>query len=258
MRFLLLLAASAAWTQNLHPDFSFSAAEIVRLTRGMEFEARENIAKDPGRFLGLLSSVLADDPYYTVLVDKRHALPAGYEPADLVSLNSYRVNVSRADLKLRESIMPAVLALAQAAREAGAELLFSSSYRSYSYQEGLFNRYAARDGVEAANRYSARAGQSQHQLGTVFDLGDITNAFAGTRAGRWMTDNAHRFGFSLSFPRGYENETGYQWESWHWRYIGVAGCTLQREYFGNLQHRFLEWLHEARPTLEAAWKGRAP
>lgn len=154
--------------------------------------------------------------------------------------------------------MPAVLAMAEAAQEAGAELVFSSSYRSYSYQEGLFNRYAARDGVEAANRYSARAGQSQHQLGTVFDLGDITNAFAETRAGKWMADNAHRFGFSLSYPRGYEEETGYQWESWHWRYIGVAACELQREYFGNLQFRFLEWLHGARPALEAAWKGRAP
>jgi zinc D-Ala-D-Ala carboxypeptidase len=105
-------------------------------------------------------------------------------------------------------------------------------------------------GREAAERVSARPGTSQHQLGTVVDFGSISDAFALTPEGRWLRDRASDFGFSLSYPKGYEEETGYVWESWHYRYIGRPAARLTERYFSGLQHRFLEFLDARRPWFE--------
>ncbi len=255
---LAFFISSGLQGQSLHPDFNLSAVQLASLVSSLPRETQELVASSPSEFLGLISEILSQDSRYVILVDKTHALSAEDEPEDMVSLDDYPVKVSRRGMTLRNAIMPAVLVLTEKARQAGAEPIISSTYRSYSYQEGLFNRYAARDGVEQANRYSARAGQSQHQLGTAFDLGDITNAFATTAAGRWMAENGGSFGFSLSYPRGYESETGYQWESWHWRYIGVAACKMQKTYFEDLQFKLLTYLHRALPEFRRAWKGRGP
>ncbi|NLA46732.1 MAG: M15 family metallopeptidase, partial [Firmicutes bacterium] len=79
---------------------------------------------------------------------------------------------------------------------------------------------------EAANRFSARPGQSEHQLGTTVDFGgtsaDWTTGFANTKQGKWLLNNAHLYGFALSYPEGKESVTGYIYEPWHFRYIGVA------------------------------------
>ena len=185
------------------------------------------------------------------LVDKTHSLAADYEPADLVSLNDYKLRVSRNDLRLRRVIMDAVLAMDQAARAEGITLVFSSAYRSYTYQSGLFTRYAGQYGEAQADRFSARPGHSQHQLGTAIDFGSIDDTFAETEAGKWMADNAWRFGFSLSYPQGMEERTGYIWESWHFRYLTVAGARIEREYFGGIQQYFLEFLAEYRRIFTA-------
>ena len=185
------------------------------------------------------------------LVDKTHSLAADYEPADLVSLNDYKLQVSRNDLHLRRVIMNAVLAMDQAARAEGVTLVFSSAYRSYNYQAGLFARYAGQHGEAQADRFSARPGHSQHQLGTAIDFGSIDDTFAETEAGKWMADNAWRFGFSLSYPQGMEELTGYIWESWHFRYLTVAGARIEREYFGGIQQYFLEFLAEYRRIFTA-------
>jgi len=181
-----------------------------------------------------------------VLVDKKHALPAVFEPADLVSLNDYNLSVSRNDLRLRLAIMEAVLAMDTAAKADGLSLEFSSSYRSFEYQDGLFKRYTASHGEAEASRFSARAGTSQHQLGTAIDFGSIDDTFADTDAGRWLAQNAWRFGFSMSYPRGMESVTGYIWESWHFRYITKQGAVLEKDYFDGIQQYLLEFI--------AAWR----
>jgi len=186
------------------------------------------------------------------LVDKRHGLAADFEPADLVSLNDLGLRVSRTDLRLRQAIMDAVMAMDQAARADGITLVFSSTYRSYTYQAGLFTRYAGQYGEAQADRFSARPGHSQHQLGTAIDFGSIDDTFAETAAGKWMAANAWRFGFSLSYPQGMEDLTGYIWESWHFRYITAPGARIEREYFGGIQQYFLEFLGEYRRSFTAA------
>jgi len=168
-----------------------------------------------------------------------------------VKLTGYPLAVSRTDLELRGSIMTAVLDMAAAARSAGAALLFSSSYRSYDYQKSVYEREVKMYGQAAADRESARPGASQHQLGTVVDFGSITDSFADTKAGRWLAAHAGEFGFSLSYPRGYEELTGYRWESWHYRFITRPAARMQKEFFDDVQQLMLVFLHDNRAALEA-------
>jgi len=106
------------------------------------------------------------------------------------------------------------------AQALGLNLYISSGYRSYSYQENLYNNYVAQDGKEAADTYSARPGHSEHQTGLAFDLNTIDDSFAYTEEGKWVADNCYKYGLILRYPKGKETQTGYQYESWHLRYVG--------------------------------------
>lgn len=106
------------------------------------------------------------------------------------------------------------------AQSIGLNLYISSGYRSYSYQETLYNNYVSQDGKEEADTYSARPGHSEHQTGLAFDLNTIDDSFAYTEEGKWVKDNCYKYGLILRYPKGKEKETGYQYESWHLRYVG--------------------------------------
>ncbi len=211
---------------------------------------QQKITAKPDAFLRLLSEVLAQPADLFVLVDKTHPMPAGFVPPDLVSLNDYPVLVTRRDLRLRRSIMPAILALTDAAAAAGAPLTFGSSYRSYEYQVTVYENEVKLYGKEQADRESARPGLSQHQLGTAMDFSPITDTFADTKQGKWLAAHAWEYGFSQSFPKGYENVTGYRYESWHYRYVTKPGALLQREYFEDIQQYMIEFLDQNRALLE--------
>lgn len=211
--------------------------------------------ENPYAFLDLAEKLLNEPRNLLRVVDKEHPLPEEYEPTDLVDLAEYddELLLNREGLSLRRSIMDDLLAMVDAARKAGIELPISSSYRSYRYQAWLFDYWVEELGREEAERSSARPGTSQHQLGTTVDFGSVTNAFADTEAGRWVAENAHRFGFSLSYPDGYEELTGYKYESWHFRYIGRPAARMERTFFGGIQHRLLHFWRDARDGLEAAY-----
>lgn len=106
-----------------------------------------------------------------------------------------------------------------AARE-GLSLFIRSGFRSYATQRSLYASYVAKSGQAAADRYSARAGHSEHQSGLALDVNSTSGSFASTREGRWVKDNAHRFGFIVRYPQGKEHITGYMYEPWHLRYVG--------------------------------------
>jgi len=231
--------------QSERPELARAHTALGVLPADVRSTIQTAIEASPDRFFELLTeaeteSAKAGD--LLVLVDKSHPLPAGYVPPDLVSLNDYPLQVSRKDLRLRKAIIAAVEELNAATRRDGVTLVFSSSYRSYEYQDGLFKRYAAAHGEAEASRFSARPGMSQHQLGTAIDFGSIDDSFAQTAAGRWMAANAWRYGFSLSYPHGMEPVTGYIWESWHYRYITRPAALLERDYFGGIQQYMLEFL----------------
>lgn len=204
----------------------------------------EHINRNFSEFSSELAEVLNHDKEnLLILVDKKHFLPDGYVPHNLISLSVKRSYVlNRKDLSLTQTAERALEKMAGAARKDGITLVVSSTYRPYTYQKNLFDRYVRESGEKAAERFSARAGTSQHQLGTVIDFGSITNDFAQTRAGKWMAKNAGLYGWSLSFPKGYEAVTGYVWESWHYRYIGVEACRLQKKWFGDIQQYMLEYI----------------
>lgn len=205
---------------------------------------RKHIDADSAAFLTELQHVLQlEKENLLILVDKKHFLPEGYVPPQLMQLTdtrAYRIN--RKDLALTKTAEQALQQMALAAKQDGVTLLVSSSYRSYMYQKNLFDRYTRESGEKEAERFSARAGTSQHQLGTVVDFGSISDAFAQTRAGKWMLQNAAKYGWSLSFPKGYEAVTGYVWESWHYRYIGIEACAFQQRWFDDIQQYMLEFI----------------
>ncbi|MBS5916100.1 MAG: D-alanyl-D-alanine carboxypeptidase family protein [Clostridiales bacterium] len=136
-----------------------------------------------------------------------------------------------------------------AQREAGLNLFVLSGYRNYAYQQWLYNSYRANVG-DYADTFSAKPGMSEHQSGLAADIGDLRYpgatlevSFENTDAGRWLAANAPRFGFILRFPKGQEGVTGYQYEPWHFRYVGRE--TAQRMTAAGV------------PTLEA-WLGTDP
>jgi D-alanyl-D-alanine carboxypeptidase len=195
-------------------------------------------------FMNDLQTSLSEDPYLRYLVDKQHGLPDGYEPGDLVELRGGSYTILEWGMYLRRPAMTALEELAAAAKAAGVTLMASSAYRPYSHQERTYARNVREMGQQEADRASARPGHSQHQLGLVVDFGSITDAFAETRAGRWILTNASRFGWSLSFPQGYENITGYKWESWHYRYVGRNLSYFIDAWFGGIQQYALQFIHE--------------
>ena len=106
------------------------------------------------------------------------------------------------------------------AKKDGITLYISSGFRSYSTQNRIYNNYVSRDGKKEADTYSARPGHSEHQSGLALDLNIIGNAFNGTPEAKWLADNCYKYGFILRYPKGKTNETGYVYESWHFRYVG--------------------------------------
>ena len=234
--FLLVVAVSC----SASPD----ETKLVEVLGNMSFPSKAKIIANKSEFLADLYSVLDQDKdFLLVLVDKMHYLQPDYVPEDLIPLKKNDLyNISRNDLSLRIPVEKALQIMSQGAKKDGITLLVSSTYRSYDYQKKLFARYVAQDGEALAERYSARAGTSQHQLGTAIDFGSITDEFAETKQGKWLYNHAADYGFSLSFPAGYEEVTGYMWECWHYRYIGKDACALQKKWFDDIQQYMMEFI----------------
>ncbi len=195
-------------------------------------ELAETLKEDDAAGQGLLT-----------LVDKSHALSRDAIPGDLVPLvagKSY--TAGREGLSLRSPAEAALGLMARAARSDGITLVASSTYRSFDYQKKVYERNVKEMGEAAASRESAKPGQSQHQLGTAVDFGSITDDFAETKASKWLTAHAGEYGWSLSFPKGYEPVTGYRWESWHYRYIGPRAARLTDTWFGGVQQYMIEYV----------------
>lgn len=171
------------------------------------------------------------DPSVAVLVNKEFSLGEDYEVEDLVEVQVPTVLENTEVNQLRKVAADALYEMFEAAKEEGIYLYARSGYRSYQTQVHLFNGYKEKHGEEAANRYSAKPGHSEHQTGLVMDVTSesvglqLTEEFGETVEGRWLAENAHRFGFIIRYPKGKEEITGYIYEPWHIRYLGVELAT---------------------------------
>lgn len=228
-----------------YPHFALSADQLHKLLEDLPSETRKKIQTEPLSFLRRIEALLQSDPDLLRTVDKRRSLKADYAPIDLIPLRQFpELSLTRPDLQLREIVLPDLLAMVSAAAREGIELTIGSAYRSYLYQQKVFTYYTEKNGLEAANRFSAKPGESQHQLGTVIDFSPINQSFAETEASRWLLRNAGRYGFSLSYPEGKESDTGYIYEPWHYRYLGKDFYRLQSEFFDNSQQKCLEFWNQ--------------
>lgn len=124
-----------------------------------------------------------------------------------------------------------------------------SAYRTREYQKFLFEHNVKTYGLKLAKIQSAIPDHSQHQLGTTIDFIQIDDNLLNTKAGKWLYENSFKHGFSLSYPKDHEIETGYKSEPWHYMYIGKQACILQKKYFNNLQYKLFKFWHEHKKEL---------
>ena len=156
-----------------------------------------------------------------LIVNKTYSLPSDYKPTN----PNQAITTEKCNNCIDKDVMKAFKLMQSDATSIGLNIYISSGYRAYAYQERLYNNYSAVDGIEGADTYSARPGHSEHQTGLCFDLNEIADSFADTDEGKWVNDNAHLYGFIIRYPKGKENITGYQYESWHLRYVGIDLAT---------------------------------
>ena len=243
---------SSPATTDIHPDSEAFVEDFLRWFFGeagipeqLAMKIAASVLESPAFFMEFFM-LLDQDPFTYYLVDKQHPLPDGYEPDDLVPVTAGIYRVSRNDLMLRKIAADPLREMAVAAAKEGITFEIGSAYRSAAYQAQVYDREVRTYGKETADRESAQPGKSQHQLGLVVDFAPIDDAFAKTQASQWLLDNASRFGWSLSFPDGYEDITGYRWESWHYRYVGRDLAAFIDTYFEGIQQYALQFIH--------AWK----
>lgn len=158
------------------------------------------------------------------LVNKTHTLSRDYVPQDLVTLNVKSVRAVR----LRKEAAEALYRMFDAASKNGVTLVANSGYRSYGDQEKIFTQHVQTMGEAKANAISSKPGESEHQTGLAVDLtcaemsGDLQQSFENTAEGKWVQAHAQDYGFIIRFPKGAEAQTGYEYEPWHLRYVGVS------------------------------------
>jgi D-alanyl-D-alanine carboxypeptidase len=192
------------------------------------------------RYDDVLTSPRGYDDWYRTLLDTIYMVPKSYVPPGLVSIKKAGLAGSG---KVRKIVIPDLTAMAKAARKAGGPLKVVSAYRSYSTQASTFQREVQRHGMYEAKHSVARPGHSEHQMGVTIDFAAagsksvVSQKFAKTTAGKWMKQNAWKYGWIMSYPRNKTNKTCYFSEPWHFRYVGrdmaaqvhASGLTL-REY----------------------------
>lgn len=182
---------------------------------------------------GATSSAMATDPSsYQIVVNKATPLsPLTYRPTDLVTVPKYNPY----GRILRREVSAAVVAMGNAMKTAGkGKLIVQSGYRSYSSQQTILKAKTKAIGRTKALLLVAKPGYSEHQTGLACDfaaygVSTLTTSFAKTKAGIWLAANAYRYGFVLRYPKGKTAITGYNFEPWHFRYVGVTVATQMHD-----------------------------
>lgn len=210
---LTFLSSFFAFGEELPDDFVFPQE-----TKGPNIEINAN--KDTG---------LLSEEGVLRLVNRDHKISKEYVPADLVVPKvPTRKKGMENKILLRQEAAAALEAMFDAAkREAGFTLYATSGYRSFGIQQILFNGRAQELGKETANKTVAVPGSSEHQLGLVMDVQapsmlNLNRSFGDTEEGKWVAQNAHRFGFIIRYKKEWTDITGYAYEPWHLRYVGLA------------------------------------
>ena len=165
-----------------------------------------------------------------VLANKANYFPEDFEPIELTDPQSKHAG-NQTRRKLRKVAADAIDELIAAAKNEGLDIQTVSGYRTIAYQKILYKSNVERQGVELANRYSSKPGYSEHHTGLCMDVSsasvgfDLIERYGQTKEGKWLAENAHYYGFVIRYPEGKDNLTGYSYEPWHIRYLGVPLAT---------------------------------
>lgn len=154
-----------------------------------------------------------------ILVNKYYKLDRDYEPNNLVTINKKYGRTRKIDAE----VYKAFIEMYEAIEKENMNIYITSPYRSYNYQENLYNNYVKENGQTKADTFSARAGYSEHQTALAIDIAaknSLYTKFATTKEYKWMLENCYKYGFILRYPENKEKQTGYMFESWHYRYVG--------------------------------------
>ena len=159
---------------------------------------------------------------YTILVNKTNVLRSDYTPKNLVKLNiEFLSDTSNESRCMEKKAADSLEDLVATAKKENIILIGSSAYRSYKSQLRILKEETDKKGVDYADKYVAKPGQSEHQSGLAIDVTNRVRCFDKTsKEAQWLANNAHKFGFILRYPDGKENITGYNYEPWHIRYVG--------------------------------------
>lgn len=148
-----------------------------------------------------------------IVANKTYGLPSNFAPLNMAYINGY--------IRVVDYVKDAFSKLTSDSASLGLNIYASSGYRSYWDQNYIYNNYVKLDGQLLADTYSARAGHSEHQTGLAIDVNTVDSSFDNTDESNWLKDNCYRYGFIIRYPKGKEEITGYMYEPWHIRYVGM-------------------------------------
>lgn len=165
---------------------------------------------------------------YLMIVNKYNYLDESFAPDDIVTISTKYSWGSYGTHSIRKEVFDAFLKMHEDANQNGIYLMINSSYRDYKSQTIVYNNYLKNHGEAYADKYAARPGYSEHQTGLALDIfsidGALRNTFKDSQAYAWLKDNAHKYGFIIRYPEGKENITGFSFEPWHYRYVGIEAA----------------------------------
>lgn len=196
-----------------------------------------------------LESILNNQ--YFILVNRENRLSENYVPDNLIEISSRFLNYAEDD-NLESTASEALNRMFNAAMEDGISLIGVSGYRSYDMQRRLYDTRMMREGEAQTRSYTAEAGASEHQTGLAIDiLSDeysvLDEGFENTRAFKWLNENCYKYGFILRYLKGKEDITGYNYEPWHFRYIGNEEAAME---IMNRGLTFEEYINEIKGKIE--------
>lgn len=255
--FFSLISCSQEEKREVKLEEPVSLSQV--LLKKLEFntydaKAFNALQEEDPHFINYLSYMSQLSPEWLALVDKNHKLPSSWNPNDLSNLSEEGVPTHRKDIMLRSSVIPYLKKVIEAAKKDGISLSIVSSYRDIPYQERIWETNLNQNGLIYTQNYIAEPGSSQHHLGSVVDFNLADEAFDNSPEALWLEKNASLYGWSLSYPKGYENQTGYKAESWHFRYFPKEVTQFIDKYFDGLQFAFLEFWHKNSEAIKAAIK----
>ena len=161
----------------------------------------------------------------TILINKNNKLNSNYIPNDLEPIS---LKYSCKDKLLKKEAKEQFELMASDALKENMHIIAVSTYRSYDYQEKLYNHYIEKYGFYYAEVCSARPGHSEHQTGLAVDISDLSldyDNFIHTKEFIWMQNNSYKYGFILRYPKASFHITGFKYEPWHYRYVGIDIAT---------------------------------